>query len=235
MKRLYIILLLIMASSIACGKGGSDSHSIEIKPLKHSKHWVADFWGECSYSFYPDKYSIKDRKNNYLGNFNLSSQFYNIGINADLYNNNSKFLKYNFGVSYSVGNFQDRNFPGVLTSQWIDMEAGLRALFMSIGINCSSLMGTNSKNAYESGLFRYTDCYNNLVPSAYFAFYVEYPRLRIMIKASTGMHKISHDKVFATSTYKNGEQIPIVLSFKLLYKIHSTYRADNHANPDWWL
>lgn len=234
--------MLFLISSIAYGKGGKGKDLISVKPLKRTveRFWVADIWGELSYTFYPDKYSIRNNLYRphgttdlyYLEDFELASQFYDIGLKAEVYNNGFNVFKYTLGLNYSNGKFYDKKQTGSLHSHWLDMDLGVRMHYLTLGFNCSSLLHCSSKNAYESGLFRYTYCYNKFVPSGYLGLNLEFPQFMISLKANFGMHKINHDKIFALSAGSNSYQTPITLSFRVLYKFMSTCRTDN--NPQWW-
>lgn len=236
MKRLIIISILLVFPVIVYGKGGKDRDIINIKPLKNttSRYWVADLWCDLSYTFYPDTYLIKSNfllqngTSLYLEDFELASQFYDIGIKAEVYNNHIKNFKYTIGLNYSNGRFFDERQPGRLLSHWVDMELGIRMQYLSLGFNCSTLLHCSSKNAYDSGLFKYTYCYNTIVPGGYLGLHLEFPRVMLNLKANFGMHKIDHDKIFALSGDSNRYQTPITLSIKLLYKFSSTDRVDNN-------
>lgn len=240
MKRLIIISILFVIPFIIYGKGGKDSGVINIKPLKNTtaRYWVADLWGDLSYTFYPDSYDIKSNyhiqngTSLYLEDFELLSQFYDIGLKAEVYNNNFTKIKYIIGLNYSNGRFYDKELPGKLLSHWLDLDLGIRMTYLSLGFNCSTLLYCSSKDAYESGLFRYTHCYNNLVPGGYLEYNLEFPHVMLSIKANFGIHKINEDKIFALSAGSNSYQTPITLSIKLLYKLSSTDRVDK--NTKWW-
>lgn len=236
MKRLYLIIGMLLFSSIAFCTGRNDGDIIEIKPLRHStgRLFVTDIWTDVSFKFHPENYSIRSHflSSDYLENLELSSQFYNIGLKVESYNKNISGFKYNLAVDYSGGRFYDRRYSGSLWSHWLEMEIGMRMNYLSFGANCSTLLGCSSRNGYESGLFRYTYCYNRFVPTGFLALNIEYPRIMLTIKAEFGMHKIDHDKIFALSPNSNRNNLGIALSVRISYKIFSTSRVDNKT--EWW-
>ena len=234
MKRLiaFIFFLSVTCLAHAVDKKSDSTGKYQVQPLVVSSYndKILDIWATGSYLFSPfSDVGIHGVQETYY----LKNQFFNVGVEAELYSQRYNRIKYGLEVGYSGGGFQERSNRNIrFNSNWAYLDLHVRMQYFCLGFLCKGLLASSTENAYESSLFRYSDCYSALVPVGYVGILTEFSKLKIEARMGLGMSHLNPQKMFLADTGTMHDQTGLHVTFKLSYKVFSTSRTNRPAG--WW-